>query len=174
MRRRCVYVVITTILAGSPVVAHAQDETLRLGLFGDTDLKVSDNSATPPAASLGQLALHATSTPTPLMSFLAELAFELDEANHAGGDIERLQARFAFDRRLAITLGRVHQSLGYYNTAYHHGAILQTASARPLTVAFEDNGGLLPVHVTGIEVTGEFALGSSFLGYAFDTGNGRG
>ena len=42
-----------------------------------------------------------------------------------------MQLKLVLDDRLSFTVGRLHQSIGYYNTAYHHGALLQTVVERP-------------------------------------------
>ena len=124
--------------------------------------------------ALGNLDLFLTSSPSPHWSFLAEVVLEAGTDNGVGIDLERLQATFRFDERLNLTLGRVHQSLGYYNTAYHHGAYLQPAISRPLVVSFEDQGGLLPVHLVGLSAQGEFRGEVLTFGYALEVGNGRG
>jgi len=48
----------------------------------------------------------------------------------------------------------MHTALGYYNTAYHHGTWFQTATGRPYMYFYEDSGGILPVHIVGIEAQG--------------------
>ena len=57
-------------------------------------------------------------------------------------------------RYFNISGGRYHTSIGYYNTAYHHGTWFQTATGRPFMDYFEDSGGVLPVHGVGISTTG--------------------
>ena len=51
--------------------------------------------------------------------------------------------------RFFIEAGRTHTGFGYWNNAYHHGRWLQPTIARPRWVAFEDDGGILPVHWVG-------------------------
>jgi hypothetical protein len=46
-------------------------------------------------------------------------------------------------------IGRFHSPSRYWNAIYHHGQYLQTSITRPLIEQFEDDGGVLPTHITG-------------------------
>jgi hypothetical protein len=73
----------------------------------------------------------------------------------------------------AATGGRFHTSIGYYNTAYHHGIWFSTAEGRPIMYLFEDSGGILPVHMVGLNVTGAVPhTGKLGLHYVAEVGNG--
>ena len=91
---------------------------------------------------------------------LAEVAFEYVDEGTPVADLERLELRWSGER-LRLSLGRMHTRLGYYNTAYHHGAWLELPISRPRAVAFEDEGGLLPVHLVGIEAGYRQPLGDA-------------
>src|SRR5437870_7988114 len=65
------------------------------------------------------------------------------------------------------------QSLGYYNTAFHHGTWFQTAVGRPFFLDFEDGGGIIAAHNVGASIHGAIPSGKWGLGYIFEVGNGR-
>jgi len=51
--------------------------------------------------------------------------------------------------------------------------LLQPTISRPLLVKFEDEGGVLPIHNTGLWILGR-DIGAMSFGYDFTTGNGIG
>jgi hypothetical protein len=55
---------------------------------------------------------------------------------------------------------------------YHHGAQLQTAVMKPRFLDFEDHFGSMPVHTTGLWLTGNAFMGNHRLGYMAWMGNG--
>jgi len=71
-----------------------------------------------------------------------------------------------------VTGGRYHSAIGYYNTAFHHGAFFETTTGRPRIFEFEDEGGVLPVHEVGLSAGGSVP-GTSSLYYTAEVSNGR-
>ena len=69
-------------------------------------------------------------------------------------EFERAQLGWRFDPANTVWVGRYHTPLGYWNTAHHHGAHLQTSISRPRIHEFEDDGGILPVHFFGLLLQG--------------------
>jgi hypothetical protein len=69
-------------------------------------------------------------------------------------EFERAQLGWQFDPGNTLWIGRYHTPLGYWNTAHHHGAHLQTSISRPRIHEFEDEGGILPVHFFGLLLQG--------------------
>jgi len=88
-------------------------------------------------------------------------------------DLERYYVRWQSAGFFAEA-GRTHTGLGYWNNAYHHGRWLQPTIARPRWVAFEDEGGILPVHWVGADVGARLPLGAATLNLMASVGNGRG
>jgi hypothetical protein len=103
---------------------------------------------------------------------LIELAFEYGENGSLGIDAERLQIGYAFSDQLVVWGGRFHTPYGYWNTAFHHGAQLQTSITRPRFVAFEDQGGILPAHTVGVLATGKTPTPLGRVSYDLYAGNG--
>ncbi len=134
------------------------------------------NPVTPPHTTFqaGQFALFMNSQISNKLSFLAEVAYSPDSSNTWGLDVERYQLTYRWNRYLSASAGRMHTSIGYYNTAYHHGTWFSTAQGRPIMYLFEDSGGVLPVHIVGASVTGEVP-GTEKLGlhWVAEVGNGR-
>ncbi len=106
------------------------------------------------------------------INFLIELNFQPGYAG-VGVDAERAYVQYVVDNWLKVAVGRYHTALGYWNETFHHGSYLQTSATRPVMGRFEDTGGLLPAHQTGIELRGNGPVGGGNLGYIFDIGNGR-
>jgi hypothetical protein len=104
---------------------------------------------------------------------LIELAFETTPEGTVATDLERMQLGYLFSDALTLWAGRFHTPYGYWNTAYHHGAQIQTAISRPRFVAFEDQGGILPAHSVGLWATGQAASAVGKLGYDVYVVNGN-
>ncbi len=83
------------------------------------------------------------------LRLLGEVYLSEDEA-----EIERLQLGWRFTPEHTLWAGRFHSPLGHWNLQYHHGAYVQTSITRPGIHEFEDLGGLLPTHVTGLLLEG--------------------
>jgi hypothetical protein len=83
------------------------------------------------------------------VKMLAELNFEVSAEGDLDTDMERLQLGYTFSDAFTAWMGRFHTPYGYWNTAFHHGAQMQTVT-RPRFVDFEDKGGVLPAHTVGI------------------------
>lgn len=122
---------------------------------------------------LGQMNLFITSRLSDTSGIIAETVFESDDKNAYGVELERLLYNFAPNDYFNVSVGRYHTSIGYYNTAYHHSTWMQTAFDRPLLFAFEDDGGILPIHNVGVSMTGKVPSGSLGLHYIAELGNGR-
>jgi hypothetical protein len=108
------------------------------------------------------------------ISFLGETVFELNEAGESVVDVERLFIKYALSDYFAVAAGRTHTALGYWNESLHHGALLQPTVERPECLKFEDDGGILPVHSVGLELSGEAAGSSWSMSYVTNLANGRG
>jgi len=98
--------------------------------------------------------------------FLGEALLAKDEQ-----EIERLQLGWRFGDSRAW-LGRFHNPIGYWNTQFHHGAYLQTSITRPAIAEFEDDGGILPMHLAGLLIEGIKEHNESGLGYALAIATG--
>ena len=123
--------------------------------------------------AIGQIDLFVTSRLSNHFGFLMETILESETDNAIHIDLERVVFQYRQNKYFNVDVGRYHSSIGYYNTAYHHGTWFQTTSKRPLLFEFEDNNGLLPTHNVGVSVHGAIASGQLNLGYNLEVGNGR-
>jgi hypothetical protein len=147
------------------------------------DFPVYNNGCTPcgnpltlphTAFQSGEFDLFMTSRLSDHLSFLAEVVFGADTTNAYSIDIERYQLTYRLNDYFALTGGRFHTAIGYYNTAYHHGTWFSTAEGRPIMYLFEDSGGNLPVHTVGASATGLVPqTGKLGLHWIAEVGNGR-
>jgi hypothetical protein len=156
--------------------------------FADVDYHVSSRQGipnaqgvtyNPPAARagnsfyLGELDLFFQSQLAENLSVLSENVVSGGTDNHTGVDIERLELSWKINDYFNVDMGRFHTQLGYYNTAYHHGAWFQNAVGRPFFLEYEDSGGLLPVHSVGISMHGAIPSGKWNLQYFVEVANGE-
>ncbi len=125
------------------------------------------------AFQAGEFDLFLSSRLSDRLSFIGEVVLGPDATNVFGVDIERYQLTYRANPYLSAAAGRFHTSIGYYNTAYHHGNWFATAEGRPIMYLFEDSGGVLPVHMVGLSFNGDVprtaALG---LHWVAEVGNG--
>jgi hypothetical protein len=87
-------------------------------------------------------------------------------------EVERSIIRFEQNDYLKVSFGRYHTPINYWNTAFHHGAWLQTTVSRPEMVQF--GGSFIPVHFVGALVEGAVPARGLNLNYNAGLGNGRG
>jgi hypothetical protein len=103
---------------------------------------------------------------------LAEIAIEYDSDGTSSVDMERLQLGYTVSDSLTLWMGRFHTPFGLWNTAFHHGANLQTSIYRPKFIEFEDRGGIIPAHSVGIWGTGKHDVGPGKVTYDLYVANG--
>lgn len=135
-------------LATAPGAARA----FELNGFGDvtyTDTEGTNNAPSNNGVALGQLAFYLAEQLSDHLDVLAEYVIESPGEGFVV-DLERLQVGYAFNNNHKLRAGRFHNLLGYWNLAYHHGAHLQTTIGRPFFLEFEDENGVIPVHMVGL------------------------
>lgn len=147
---------------------------LRIRGFSDIRYAASNQKGSTNSFVLGQFDLFITSKLSDNLSVLSESVIEGDdETNEFGIELERLLLNYDYSEYFNVGFGRYHSAIGYYNTAYHHSTWMQTTVDRPFLFAFEDDGGILPIHNVGITATGRVPSGALGLHYVAEIGNGR-
>lgn len=134
-----------------------------------------ENPETPAHSSFqaGEFDLFMTSKLSDNLTFLTEVVLGPDVSNEFGPDIERYSLTYKKNDYFSVSAGRFHTSIGYYNTAYHHGLWFSTAEGRPIMYLFEDSGGDLPVHMVGLNFSGAVPKTDKIgLHWIFEVGNG--
>lgn len=148
--------------------------------FGNVDARYTDHKVSDDITrgnnffSLGEFDLFMTSKLSNRISFLNETVFEFERSGDVEIDIERLMIHYDVNTLLKIDVGKFFLPLGYWVPTYNHGVWFQTTMDRPDIVNFQDKGGPLPTHDTGIKVSGSALLEGFDLNYACAISNGRG
>lgn len=185
-------VAIALLLSVTPAIVSAQGVTpeqsppeheeahepsplnsLSVRAFGSIQWGATDKPDTPNSFTLGQLDFFVTSNLSERVSVLAEIVLESSLSTLVETDLERLQLTYRFNDHLVFSAGRYHTGIGFYNAAFHHGGFFETPIARPRIFAFEDEGGVLPIHELGVTVSGLVPKTGSALHYLAELGNGR-
>ena len=122
--------------------------------------------------AIGNVDLYFTPSWGDRVKSIVELVFEPNARGEMLVDLERVQLGYTFDDHLTGWIGRYHTPFGYWNAAFHHGAQIQTSILRPRFLAFEDQGGILPVHGVGLLGSGTFSLGGGRTKYDAYVANG--
>ncbi|MGI8745765.1 MAG: hypothetical protein ACR2NN_24955 [Bryobacteraceae bacterium] len=141
--------------------------------FADVDYRATDRRGDKNTFSLGEFNLFMTSKLSDRLSVLAEMVVAAHQTNEFTIDMERILLEYSANDYFNLSFGRYHSAIGYYNTAYHHSAWLQTTTGRPFLFAFEEAGGILPLHNVGFSATGRIPSGPLGLHYVAEAGNGR-
>ena len=174
-RRITAAVLVSFLLSGGTRVALAQDEptvpVVHALMFGDADYLATTRKLLPAGFSLGQLVGHVNASLTDRLTLFGEVSATAQQASYAI-EVERSILRYDFSDEFKLSAGRFHTPIGYWNTAFHHGAWLQTTIARPEEIKFGSQ--LLPTHFVGVFAEGSLATNALGLGYQVGVGNGRG
>jgi hypothetical protein len=143
---------------------------LKLRGFGNVDYTSADSRSQPSGFTMGQFVMHFSSALSAKTSLFAELSFTAQAGNYTA-DLERAIIRYDLNDYLKVSFGRYHTPVNYWNTAFHHGAWLQTTISRPEMIRF--GGRFLPVHFLGALTEGVIPSGPLGLNYNVGLGNGR-
>src|SRR5438445_1918669 len=150
---------------------EARYPSLQIRGFGEVNFSTTDQRGAISGFNLGQLDLHLASALSHKVTYFGELTFNAQSAGYTL-EVERSIIRYDYNDFFKISFGRYHTPIGYWNTAFHHGAWLQTSISRPDMVRI--GGTLIPVHFVGVLVEGNIPSGGAGLSYSAGVGNGRG
>jgi hypothetical protein len=159
--------------ASADVAAAAAEPQFRVHLFGDVKFSAIDSTRARNGFALGQFDLFGQSQLSDRLSVLTEATLTALPRNTFNARLERLLFTYWASDRFIASAGRYHASVGYYNTAYHHGSWFQTAVGRPLVFALDGDIGLLPTHTLGVSATGDIPSAGLGLRYVAELGSGR-
>ncbi|HKU25700.1 MAG TPA: porin [Candidatus Sulfotelmatobacter sp.] len=151
--------------------AEVHYPNLQIRGFGDVDFSGTDQKGSISGFNLGQFVLHFASALSNKVNYFGEVSFTAQPTNYELA-VERTIIRYDFNDYFKVSFGKYHTPIGYWNTAFHHGAWLQTSISRPEMVKF--GGTLIPIHFLGAQVEGNIPSGGLGLGYSLGLGNGRG
>jgi hypothetical protein len=145
------------------------DVTFRSEHVDADDGSPSQNTST---FALGQFSLFLSAQIAPNITVVSETAFVVgtDGRQPTSVTLERVYVKYVLTDAFKVAVGRTHTALGYWNEAYHHGALLHPTVSRPEILRF---GGVMPVHSVGVEVSGRVPVGGWEFSYVGNLGNGR-
>jgi hypothetical protein len=141
--------------------------------FGDVDFAATDQKGAPSNSGfyVGQLDFHIAAALSRKISYFTEITLNPHPTEYTI-EVERNIIRYDYDDYFKLSFGRYHTPIGYWNTAFHHGAWLETTVDRPFQVKI--GGNFTPLHFVGALAEGDIPLGGLGLGYNIGVGNGRG
>jgi hypothetical protein len=152
---------------------------MKISGFGDVVFAGADHPSNNDGFSEGQFILHIASALSPKVTYFGEVS--LTARRDAGlafppttgfnAEVERTIIRYDHNDQLKVSFGRYHTPVNYWNTAFHHGAWLQTTISRPEMTQF--GGSFIPVHFVGGLVEGSTPAGGLNVNYNLGVGNGR-
>ena len=157
----------------TPAVVREAEEhypSLQIRGFGDVDFSASNQKGSVSGFNLGQFVLHFASPLSRKVTYFGEVSFTA-QPSAFDVQVERTIIRYDYNDFFKISFGKYHTPIGYWNTAFHHGAWLQTTISRPQMVQF--GGTFIPVHFVGLLAEGNIPSGGLGLGYNVGVGNGR-
>ena len=160
----------------TPATATPFEPRFRLHLYSDLDSWHQDNPGGPNRFSVDEIDLFGTYALTPSLTALTEMVVDTSGSTSQAEvpiNVERLLLQYRVNDFLKIEAGQLRTSIGYYSTAYLRGAWFQTAITRPRMFAFEEDGGVLPLHLVGVSANGAIPSGPLGLHYVVETGNSR-
>lgn len=164
---RCRVLIIFAILALEP--AHAKGEWL---LF--TDITATQRDL--PASSADKMTARELDPSLTLFGNLNKERFQLlfeGLINKDEAEIERLQVGWNINQTNTLWFGRFHNPFDYWTSKFHHGRYFQTTQLRPGVVEFEDEGGVMPLHLAGFLLEGLYSP-SGMGGIRYDLALGVG
>lgn len=172
---------LPAIVAGSAcVAAPAQEVMSTQGLdplqpefnvmgFGDVSY-VSRDDSDEDGFAIGQAVAHLSASLGDSLSVFGEFTATARDSEYAF-EVERAIVKYEFSDLYKLSAGRYHTPIGYWNSAFHHGAWLQTTVTRPEVVKFGSR--IIPIHFVGVLLEGGIPSGRLGLEYRAGFGNGR-
>ena len=162
-----------------PAPEHGEGPAMKISGFGDVVFAGADHPSMNEGFSEGQFILHIASALSPKVTYFGELSFTARRDAGLGvppttgfnAEVERTIIRYDHNDLLKVSFGRYHTPVNYWNTAFHHGAWLQTTISRPEMAQF--GGSFIPVHFVGGLIEGATAAGGLNVNYNLGLGNGR-
>lgn len=160
------------MIATALIAWTAPAQAVDFGAFGDIRYMSSSQDTAAQGFMLGQFDLYASHQIGDKTHVFVEYVME-GSGNEIVTDVERLFISRTFNEKFILAAGRFHTPIGFWNNAYHHGALLQDTVGRPSFLDFEDGSdALLPTHTVGLMANGKFDAGKMQLSYDVALGNG--
>ena len=112
--------------------------------------------------TVGQAVAHASAYLGERFSVFGEFSLTARDSQYSI-EAERLFVKYEFSDAVKLSAGRYHTPIGYLNSAFHHGAWLQTTVSRPEMIRFGSK--IVPIHFVGALLEGNLPGGGLGLTY---------
>ena len=154
--------------SSAPPVDLSQPEFNFIG-FGDISY-ISQENSDADGFVIGQAVAHLSASLGPSLSAFGEFTASAKDSEYSF-EVERLIVKYEFSDNYKLSAGRYHTPIGYWNSAFHHGAWLQTTTSRPEMLKFGSK--IVPIHFVGVLLEGNIGAKNLGLEYMAGFGNGR-
>jgi hypothetical protein len=155
--------------SGAVASANPSDPQFNFMGFGDVSYLSRDGSSKD-GFFVGQAVAHITASLGNSLSVFGEISATGKDSEYSV-EVERMIVKYEFSDLLKFSAGRYHTPIGYWNSAFHHGAWLQTTTTRPEMVKFGSK--IVPIHFVGVLMEGTMPGNPFGLSYHAGFGNGR-
>lgn len=156
-------------ILGTTSIDSSQPEFSVLG-FGDLSY-LSEEGTDNDGFAIGQAVAHLTASLSDSLTVFGEFTATAKDSEYSF-EVERAIVKYDFSDSFKLSGGRYHTPIGYWNSAFHHGAWLQTTVSRPEMVRFGSK--IVPIHFVGVLLEGEIPAANRLgANYRVGFGNGR-
>jgi len=161
----------TSVTLLAALLAAPYAAAVEFGAFGNIRFQNSSPDNGTSGFVLGGLDLFAGQDIDEKTSVFVEYVFE-NTGDEFITDVERLWIKRSLNPFTAVSAGRFHSPLGYWNLNFHHGTLIQDTVSRPRFLDFEDGtGAILPMHLIGAKLSGGARAG--LVEFIYDIGIGN-
>ena len=155
--------------SGAVAPANPSDPQFNVMGFGDLSY-LSRDGTSKDGFFVGQAVAHITASLGNSLSVFGEISATGKDSQYSV-EVERMIVKYEFSDLFKFSAGRYHTPIGYWNSAFHHGAWLQTTTTRPEMVKFGSK--IVPIHFVGVLMEGTMPGNPFGLSYHAGFGNGR-
>lgn len=148
---------------------NPSDPEFRIMGFGDISY-LSRDASDEDGFVIGQAVAHLSASLGESFSVFGEFSATAKDSEYSF-EVERMIVKYDFSDAFKLSAGRYHTPIGFWNSAFHHGAWLQTSTTRPEMVRFGSK--LVPIHFVGVLLEGNIPASNLGLNYKVGYGNGR-
>ena len=155
--------------ADAAAISNATGPQFNFMGFGDISY-ISRDGSDLDGFVIGQGVAHLSASLDESFGVFGEFSLTAKDSEYTA-EVERLIVKYDFSDLFKLSAGRYHTPIGYWNSAFHHGAWLQTTTTRPEMVKFGSK--IMPIHFVGALAEGRLPGNSLGLSYRAGFGNGR-
>lgn len=167
-------ILFTICLSFSAFVAKSQETRIRF--FGQPGAEQTYNPKADKNAVYfrgGPMIFYVTSQINEKISVAAELNPHYNSVEGPQIEIERIFARYYIKDYFSLKIGRMYNPIGYWNTNYNWGMVLQPTINRPNILQPLHDEGYTQTRDAGVQAEGN-EIGKARFFYRFMVGNGIG